>query len=446
MQKSEIRKEILKLSIPASLEVVFQLLLGLVDMVFVGRLGTYALTGVSLTNEITALLLMVLGTIGVGASILISQYYGKSDTKSMSAISGQAMIFSLIIGLVVTLLMLSFGTKLLQIMGAEAQVVFYGTPFFNIIALSIPVSLLNTVANSTLRSIGNTKVPLIITSISVVINTALNYLLVFGIGIIPALGVKGSAYATLIARIVATILVLYYLFVINKKIKFNIKDCFTFAKAKMLEIIRLTYPLALSVFVWTGGTFFYTVFFTRLGTYQLAASQIINNIENIFIMFSFGIGVAGLVLVAKEIGRGNIKLMNEKAHEILKTGLIFSCICAVIMLITSCFISLLYPDINPYVNHLAKWGLVFYALFQPIKALNMIMGDGILKSGGITKFITIVDIIAAFVVGLPAAYILGIYLDFGFAGILAGRVLEELFRITVFMFRYKTPNWYRVLI
>lgn len=445
MQTKEIRQEILRLSIPASLEVVFQLLLGVVDTIFVGQLGTYALAGVSLTNQIVALILFTFSTIGIGASILISQYYGKRDEKNISIISGQALIFGLFISLLITIVMIGFATNLLQVIGAEKQVIEQGVPFFMIVALSMPASLLGTVAGAILRSIGNTKTPMIITSISVVINTSLNYLLIFGFGVIPALGVIGSAYATLIARVIATMLMFYYLFFINKKIKFSIIHFFIFNRTKMFEMIKLICPLTLGAFIWVFGTFIYTLFFTRLGTNQLAASQIISNIENVFIMFSFGIGVSGLVLVAKEIGADNIKLMNKKANEILKIGLVFSGTCGLIMLATSYFIHTIYPDINADASHLAKWGLIFFALFQPIKVLNMIMGDGILQSGGLTKFVTTVDIGTIFIVGLPAAYILGIYLGLGFAGIIIGKILEEIFRLIVFMVRYKTPNWYRVL-
>lgn len=445
MKKKEIRKEILKLGIPASLEVVFQMLLGLIDMVFVGYLGTYALAGVSLTNQVVSLLLLVYGTVGVGASILISQYYGKGNNENMSIIAGQSLIFGIVIGIVTMFFMLTFATELLHLMGAEQHVIVSGAPFFKIISLSMPISLLNIVANAILRSTGNVKTPLAITSISVIINTVLNYVLIFGIGIIPAYGVIGAAYATLTARIVATTLIIYYLFFINKRVKFHLTHFFTFHKEKLLKVVKLTYPVALGQLIWATGTFIYMILFTRLGTEQLVASQIVTNIESIFIMFSFGISIAGLTLVAKEIGAGNFELMGKKSNEILKIGLVAATLFGLIMFGVSKFIHLIYPQISTEANRMAAWGLAFYAIFQPVKVSNMIMGNGILKSGGITKFIAIVDIVVVFFIGLPTAYLLGIYCGMGFQGIMIGRILEEVSRITIFTLRYKKSTWYKVL-
>ena len=73
------------------------------------------------------------------------------------------------------------------------------------------------------------------------------------------------------------------------------------------------------------------------------------------------------------------------------------------------------------------------------------MGNGILKSGGITKFVVLVDILVAFVIRLPIAYILGIYCNMRFKGILIGRICEEISRISIFMARYRTPHWYKIL-
>lgn len=446
MEKKDIYKEILHLSIPASLEVVFQILLGLIDMIFVGKLGTDALAGVSLTNQVVTLLLLVYGTIGVGASILISQYYGKADTESMSIYSGQAIIFGVFVGIISAIITMIFAQDLLQLMGAERSVVAAGTPFFRIIALSMPLSLLSIVIGAILRSIGNTKIPLAITSVSVLINTFLNYVFIFGIGgIIPAFGVIGSAYATLIAKLVSASLVFYYLFFVNKTIRFKIAHLFTVNKEKLLQVIQLTYPVALGELIWVIGTFIYLILFTRLGTNSLVASQIVLNIENLFIMFSFGISISALTLVAKEIGANNFSLMSSKANKILKVGLIASVIFGLLLFATSFCVHFFYPDISADANNLARWGLAFYAMFQPIKVLNMIMGNGILKAGGITKFVAIVDILVAFIIGLPAAYILGIHFGFGFQGIMFGRILEEISRLVIFMIRYKTPNWYRVL-
>lgn len=442
-----IRRAILKLSIPASLEIVMQTLLGLVDMLFVARLGTYALAGAGLTNQITTLLLLIYGTVGIGASILISQYHGKNDAGSISAIAGQALIFGVGIGILSLVTLLTTATTLLQAMGAEARVVTAGAPFFRIIAFSMPLALLSTIAAAILRAIGNSRTPFIITSAAVIINTLFNYILIFGIGnVIPAFGITGAAYATLFARAIAMTLLFYYLFYLNKSVTFYTSHLFSFCKDKMMEVIKLSYPVACSALIWSGGTFIYMLLFTRLGTDQLVASQIINNIEMLFIMCSFGISVAGLTFVAHEIGTGNFQLMRRKANEIIKAGVVAAIIFGIMMCSVSFLLHFLYPNITLHANNLAQWGLIFYALFQPVKVSNMIMGNGILKGGGITSFVALTDLVVVFILSVPLAYLLGIHWGLGFKGILCARIVEEVARIMVFAVKYRQPKWYRVVV
>jgi putative MATE family efflux protein len=268
----------------------------------------------------------------------------------------------------------------------------------------------------------------------------------FGLGVIPGFGVNGAAYATLISRIIAAIMIFYYLLRVNKKVHFQLRCLLVFSKTQMRKVISLTYPIAGGELIWATGTFLYTLLFTRLGTDQLVASQIVTNIESIFIMFSFGISVAGLTLVAKEIGAGNFDLMKQKANALLKIGLVSAAIFGLMLFIISYFIHDIYPAISPNANNLAKWGMIMFALFQPVKVSNMIMGNGILKSGGITRFVAIVDVVVAFCIGLPAAYLLAFHFGMGFKGVIIGRLCEEVFRIVIFTVRYRVPNWYRVLV
>lgn len=446
-----IRVEILQLSIPASLEVVFQMLLGVVDMLFVGRLGSYALAGVALTNQIVTLLLLIYGTIGIGASILISQYYGKGEHETVSVAAGQTLIFATLVGLLSLVVLLPFATLLLQLVGAEPRVVVLGAPFFRVIAFSMPLSLLCSVAGAILRSLGNTRIPFVITAITVVVNTLLNYVLIFGVNstsfgvLLPAFGVIGAAYATLLARAVGVVLIFYYLFFLHKIVVFKIAHIFALCVTRLWQVIKLSSTVALSAFIWTSGTFIYLVIFTRLGTDQLVASQIIATIENFFIMFSFGISVSGLTLVAQAIGAGEFQLMQQKTREILRLGLIAASIFGLLMLLTSWLLHLMYPDVTAQAHDLARWGLIFYAIFQPVKVTNMIMGAGILRGGGLTKFVAMVDILDAFIIGLPIAYLLGFHFHMGFQGVLIGRVCEEVSRVIIFIVRYRKPQWYRVL-
>jgi putative MATE family efflux protein len=445
MDKKSLRIEILKLSIPASLEIVFQMLLGLIDMVFVSKLGEVSLAGVSITNQIVSLILLIFGTIGVGGSILIAQYYGKGEKDKVSLLTGQMFVYGIMIGLITTAALLFYYTDILEAMGATEQVIDKAGAFFKISALSMPVSLLGTLTAAVLRSMGNTKTPLFANAIAIATNTALNYLFIFGFGPIPKLGVTGAGYATLISRIISASILIFYMFFVNDKAKFQIKHFFSLNKSTYAQIFKLSYPVTIGEAAWATGAFLYTVLFTRLGTDQLVSNQIIFSIEEIFIMFSFGFTVSGLTIVGHEIGKKNFDIMNKKANEIIKMGVIVALIFGTSLGVLSRFVHFIYPDVNDTAMGLVKTGLLIYAIIQPIKVTNFILGNGILKGGGDIKFIMFVDCFVVLAIGIPSAYFLGYVLEYGFYGVVAGKILEEITRFILMTFRYKSKKWYRFL-
>lgn len=445
MDKKTLRNDILKLSIPASLEIVFQMLLGLIDMIFVSRLSEVSLAGVSITNQVVTLILLIFGTIGIGGSILIAQYYGKGDKDKVSLLTGQLFIFGIVIGLIITAVILFYYNNILRTMGATEQVISQAGAFFKITAMSMPVSLICTLTVVVLRSMGNTKTPLVANAIAIVTNTILNYFLIFGIGPIPRLGVTGAGYATLISRIVSASILLFYMFFMNNKIKFHIKHFFTINKDAYVQILKLSYPVTIGETAWATGAFLYTVLFTKLGTDQLVSNQIIFSIEEIFIMFSFGFTVSGLTIIGHEIGAKNFEVINKKADEILKMGFVTSLIFGTSLGILSQFVQFIYPDVNQNVIGMVKAGLLVYAIIQPIKVSNFILGNGVLKGGGDIKYIMFVDCFVVLVIGIPSAFLLGYIFKIGFYGIVGGKIFEEIARFILMMSRYKSNKWYRYL-
>ena len=209
------------------------------------------------------------------------------------------------------------------------------------------------------------------------------------------------------------------------------------------QLFEVTYPLALSESYWGASAFAYTIVFTRLGTGALAASQIVMVSENLFIAAASGLAPAAIVFIGQAIGAGSICSAKKNAAVVLRLGVIAGIFFTILLTGTSFLLSILYPRVGKDVLQVAFWGILIAAWVQPAKVLNSILGSGILPSGGDTKFVLAGHLIGSYLVGLPAAVLLGIFAGFNAWGVFGARAIEEIIKAIAFLLRFRGPVWYQ---
>jgi putative MATE family efflux protein len=278
-----------------------------------------------------------------------------------------------------------------------------------------------------------------VTMITLTLTPLLSWLLVLPLG----LGVVGAAIAALIAQGLRALTLVGYLFFSRWGIDWNWPE-WSQARRILGHMVPLVLPLFITEIVFSGGSFLFALLFERLGTAELAVFQIVNTLEGVFITASLGLNVAATILVAQAIGRGDAEGVWRMAGAILKLGLLSAGVFGLLMALSSLLLPSLYPHTAPQVRQWVVWATLLNALFQPVKVSNMIF-FGVLSSGGDTRYLLLSDLVTVFVVGLPLAYWLGFGLGLGLWGIFLGRLLgEELVRISMFVWRYRTGRWFRL--
>jgi len=267
-------------------------------------------------------------------------------------------------------------------------------------------------------------------------------MLVLGFGPIPSFGVAGAGWATLFsqsARCLALILFLYS----NKK---GVRWVWPLPGSKLGvtagKLLRLTGPIALSEVLWGMSTFLYAVVFTRLGTTTLAASQIVLSLENIFIVASAGLAPAAVAVIGQALGVGSLSAAKANAWLTIRFGLLVAFVLGSLYASSSLLLPSLYPKVGQNVLHLAFWGVLLMAVTQPAKVLSSVLGNGVLASGGDTRFVLLGNLVGTYAVGLPGAVWLGLLAPFGFFGVFASKVLEEGVKAACFLLRFLRTRWY----
>jgi putative MATE family efflux protein len=435
-------KKILRLAIPVSLESVFQMGFNFIDQIIVGYLGANAVAAVGLSNSIASIALLLYASTGVGAGVMVARAFGRKDLGEVSRITATAESLAGIFGLASALLLIFFSQTILKLVGADQNLAADANVYFRLYSLSIAPMILSGVTSAVFRSLNYPRLPLLITSLAVVLNTILGFLLVFGFGPIPKFGVAGAGMATLISQSCRALVLTVCLHGTKKEARWVWPWPTRKITSTAAKLLRLTGPIAVSEVLWGMSTFIYAIVFTRLGTTALAASQIVLSLESVFIVASAGLGPAAVAVVGHALGKGSLKSAKANAWLILRIGLFAAVVLGGCFAASSFLLPMLYPKVGADVLKLAFGGVLLMAIIQPAKILSSVLGNGVLASGGDTRFLLIGNLAGTYALGLPTAAGLGLLAKFGFFGVFTGKILEEVVKAACFFFRFRSTRWY----
>jgi putative MATE family efflux protein len=433
-------REIFAIALPVGLEAVCQASFSLIDQIIVGSLGAVAVAAVGLSNNLSFILTLLYAAIGTGSGVFIAQAYGRRDMPEVSKIAALGQTAAAILGVCSALPLVLFPIPILRFLGAQEEVVKTASTYLQLFAASAPLTVMSAVTTATFRSMGDSRTPMAVTMSAVCLNTILAFLLVFGFGIFPRLGVGGAGLATLISQGVRAAVLLSALYSGKKGIRWHwpVGSIITRIGPPLFNI---TYPIALSEMLWGTSAFIYVVIFTRVSTQALASSQIVATIENLFIVAASGLAPAAVATVGQALGTDATQDAKRQARRVLYAAVIAGLVFTGALICVSFVLPTFYPRIDKPVLNLAFWGILVIAAVQPAKVVNSVFGTGILPSGGDTKFVLLSHLVSSYAVGLPVAALTAIGLRLGALGVFGSRALEEVVKAGLLFWRYRTHSW-----
>src|SRR3990167_3483108 len=308
LTEKNLNKNIFKLSIPVAIENVLHMSVFIIDAVMVGRLGTDALASIGLAGALYFTISMVFSSLSVCSASIVARHIGAKEKEAAQVVGAQAVLMSLILGVLVTPLLLVFAEKMLVLMSAEPQVSALGKSYLQIIGGFFIFRLIILACNGILRGAGDTKTPMKVTIIINCINILFNWLLIFGIGPFPRWGVAGAAWATAIAYTIGTVLLCTKLFTGRCILRISIRQIIQFHFESVKRIIRISIPAAIDAFLTQIGFLIFAKIVAILGTIPLAAHQIAIRIESISFMPGFALAVSTATLVGQSLVTKNVNL------------------------------------------------------------------------------------------------------------------------------------------
>jgi MATE family multidrug resistance protein len=417
----------LQLAWPIILGLLGHTVVGLVDNIMVGKLGTGPLAAVSLGNSFLFMGMSVILGFSTGITPLVAASDSTNNTKEGKSVLKNGLLLVTGLGVLLTLIIF-FIRPLLYYMKQTEEVVKLAIPYLNIVALSlIPLAVFQAFKQFA-DGLSQTKYSMWATIIANVLNVVLNYVLIYGIWIFPEMGIVGAAWGTLISRVVMAIAMYLYIY---KKEKFLVyfenlwKE--KFLKTTIKKLNGIGFPSALQMFfefgiftagIWLSGT---------LGKNPQAANQIALNLSSMTFMFAMGLAVVATIRVGNQFGLKRFKELRRIAFSIFLLILIMDVIFAIFFMIYNEFLPTLYLDVNDVANKqdntevitiTAKLMIIaaFFQLFDGMQAVVL----GALKGMQDVKIPTAITFVAYWIISFPICYLAGISFGYGSEGIWLG--------------------------
>lgn len=436
MKISEKSKKLLELAIPATIENILQALVGFIDTLMISRLGLIAVTAVGISNNIFSVYLAIITAVGVGTSSLISRYLGAKNVDKATQIAIQSTVLSIIIGIIFGIVTIIFNEQILNIMGADREVVYKALPYFNIVGgATVFISML-TVFGSILRATGDTNTPMIVNTAVNIINIVLDYILIFGLGPIPAMGMAGTAIGTVVARIIGSIIM--FSKIQQTALAFKFKEMFN--KSNFKELIELSIPAVLERLVMRVRQVVYFGLIVSIGVKTYAAHTIAGNIESFTYMPGYGLAAATSILVGNSFGAGKKKEAYEYGLLSMKIGSFIMTIGGIILFFGCPWFATWFTDDSEAIEKIII-ALRIDAFAQIPLAISLI-SVGALQGSGDMKSPLYSTVIGMWGIRVIGVYILGIKLGMGIAGVWLSILIDLIMRsiFLIVRFRSRTLN------
>ncbi|MGP1494593.1 MAG: MATE family efflux transporter [Streptobacillus sp.] len=435
-----IYKSIFSIGIPVLLENLVYNLINFLDNFMVGRenpalgLGVNAVSGLGIINQIYFVFIVASFGLYSGASVLSSQYYGKKDYKHLSNILSFLIIASLLISFPFLLIALFIPEKLVSFYTNDALVIKLAVEYFRIAVLTFPLSGLSFAFSMQLRVINKAKYAFYSSLIGLLVNAVGNILL------IPIFGISGAAFATVVARFLALVYMIYIVYSLKLPIIDKLKNMINIETSLVKSILWISLPTFLHEIFWVVGTNFKTRFYSKIGVVEFAAIVTTTTISSIVFSVFSGISNASAVIIGNELGKGDLKKAELVSKVCIKLMFLLSIILGLVLILTTPLI-LRIMGINTELNKLTNSIMYMEAISLVYKAISLLFVVGILRAGGDIYFGMIVDMVGVWFISLPLIYLgLNIFnLDIKYVYLLGG--ISDLFSSIICYFRYKKKKW-----
>lgn len=393
-----------KVSIPVLIQNLLFFSLSFVDTLMVGSLGKLEFSGVGISGQYYFLAYFLIIGLTSALQIYMAQYFGSGNIKGYRSSVGLAIISSFFAVMLFSLPAILIPETVLSFFTKDQELIKMGSKYLEIIGYQYPLIAITLPLATASRSAKDAKLPMRISIISLALNTILNYIFIFGHFGIPALGVRGAAFATLLASSVS---LAQYIFLIRKRqmpLNGPISEFLDISKAFVKKAIKTGWTVVGHEIFWSLGYTLFIVVISRSSTDAYASYQISSQFLRLTMIAAMAVSSAATVTIGAQLGANEIQkaIRFQKLFTSFQVKVSFA---ATALAIVTAYFAVDLFNVPQNIRTLAFHMTVVSALALPFKFHNGMLAAGILRAGGDTKIPVLYELGGMYLGNIPLLYI-----------------------------------------
>ena len=438
-------RELLTIAIPISFQQLIYASLNMIDVFMVGQLGETAIAAVGLSNQVFFVLILILFGATSGMAIFTAQFWGKHEIEPIRKVLGMSLITATCVALIFTLVATLMPEAVLGFYTDDTEVIDLGSSYLRIVGFTYIAVAIATAYIAVLRSIQLIRLTIIATVSALTFKTILGYGLIFGIGGLPELGVRGAAIGTASGWTLELVLLLILIYTQKTPLAANPLTLFSFDKAFFGRVLKTVWPAVANELFWSFGITTYYAIYAHIGTDSIAAVNINATIEELGFVVFMGLANGCAVMVGNRIGARKKDEAYEIVRRVIIIGVTFAVIVGVIIFFLRDVVVGRY-DLSPSGVKNVRMLMLMMACTLWIRMFNFSTFVGALRAGGDTRFALIMEICSIWLIGVPAAYIAAFVFHLPVYYVYLAVSIEEIAKAFVSGWRFKSKKWIHDLV
>lgn len=439
------KRDLNKLIRPLIIEQLLAISMGMFDTMMISSLGDNAVSGVSLVDMLNVVMIYFFSALGAGGAVLCSHALGlarvssdEREYRNARNIAKQLLIVLLAVSIGIAVLCYIFRAQMLMLIFGNEQkaVIEHALVYFAVSTVSYPFIAIYNGTAALFRTMGNSRITMIISAVVNLANIGGNALFIF----VFKWGVAGAAWATTISRAVGMVILLLLIMNRSRPIYIDFRERFSLEAGTVKRILRIGVPSGFENSIFNLGRILTISMMTSFGAEQLAANAVANNIDSLSIVPGAAVGLAMVTVVGQCIGAGDFEAALKYEKKLLKRSYIYLAIMSTALLLGLPLILRLYSASEEALRiasiliwiHLGVGMLLWPPAFTTPNAL---------RAAKDVKFTLIVAIFSMVTFRIVLSYIIGVRLGMGIIGVWLAMLVDWVFRAIMFNMRIHTGKW-----
>lgn len=439
MSKTSFFRTVAAIAVPVGLQSMLQSSFSMVDQMMVGQLGSTAVAAIEVAGRPAFICTVASGAMAAAAGIMISQYLGMGDREMADKSLSVNLAAAAALAGVFMAVCLLFPEQIVRVfIKDDPAVLVPGRDYLVRISWTYLPMGLASILSVMIRCMDRAVWPLAAGVTSAAVNTALNYVLIFGRLGFPAMGVAGAALASVISQLVNLLLILLLFRRVREGRAFRLS--LSLGPVVRRQYLRMLLPILANEFLWGVSQNVNTFIYGHIGTGDLAAMSMTGPVQGLFIGAMSGVSQAAGILVGKRLGAGDRREAYQISKKLMGYGFAGSLILSLALTALRGPYVRLY-NVEPETRAAASLLLFIFAVLAPVKVANMILAGGILRSGGRTGCILSIEMSVTWLVGVPLGLVTAFVLRMPIQWVYFLLSQEELVRLIIAGLWFRSRRW-----